>query len=67
MKTLEKTVETPEQYAFLEAFKKRTPEEKQLYIYQLVKENIKLKNELYKRKEVQNGHDIENQKFANGS
>jgi len=61
MKTLEKTVETPEQYAFLEAFKKRTPEEKQLYIYQLVKENIKLK------KEVQNGHDIENQKFANGS
>ena len=52
MKTLEKTVETPEQYAFLEAFKKRTPEEKQLYIYQLVKENIKLKNELYKRKEL---------------
>ena len=46
MKTLEKT------YAFLEAFKKRTPEEKQLYIYQLVKENIKLKNELYKRKEL---------------
>ena len=61
MKTLEKTVETPEQYAFLEAFKKRTPEEKQLYIYQLVKENIKLK------KEVQNGHDIKNQELANGA
>ena len=32
----------------LEVFKKRTPEEKQQYIYKLVRENNQLRNELYK-------------------
>ena len=31
----------------LEVFQKRTPEEKQQYIYKLVRENNDLKNELF--------------------
>ena len=34
----------------LEVFKKRTPEEKQQYIYKLVRENNDLKNELKEMK-----------------
>ena len=34
----------------LEVFKKRTPEEKQQYIYELVRENNQLRNELKEMK-----------------
>jgi len=34
----------------LEVFKKRTPEEKQQYIYKLVRENNQLRNELKQEK-----------------
>ena len=35
----------------LEVFQKRTPEEKQQYIYKLVRENNQLRNELKQEKE----------------